>query len=307
MFEQEVVQSVYNSMSEFPLKPKFVIQIALLFLLIIMIQDWVEYLWKDSTLTHFWQSTVFFGTGIFFWALFSPLLYKQFHIIRTGIPSLHIMIPILILNSFVIAAVHQIATNVVFHLVVAKGPAFWDFRNFAMEVLGHLAHGLVARMLEYWLVVILLLFFSYSKLNEKYALDFTNFIRKILFPANGHVEKLEKIEIKERNGSHSINVSDVIWFESNGNYVNIHCKDQKHLYRQTMSSLSEQLEEEEFLRVHRSYIVNIDCIQEINYKRNGEYRILLTNDTMLVSGRSYQNNIIRLLKRTSRLVLSTTL
>jgi LytTr DNA-binding domain-containing protein len=57
-------------------------------------------------------------------------------------------------------------------------------------------------------------------------------------------------------------VADVEWVDSAGNYVRLHAGGRTHLYRETMKAFAQQLDPERFVRIHRSAIVNIDCIAQ---------------------------------------------
>jgi two-component system LytT family response regulator len=84
----------------------------------------------------------------------------------------------------------------------------------------------------------------------------------------------------------------VDWIEAEGNYVNIHTAAKKsYLLRETISSLEAQLDPKDFVRIHRSAIVNINRIKELQPWSHGEYHILLHDGTRLTLSRSYREKL----------------
>lgn len=72
--------------------------------------------------------------------------------------------------------------------------------------------------------------------------------------------------IKDGYSVQKIVIDDIQYVESNGNYLNIITKHQKHLCRQSMDWLQAQLPEAQFMRIHRSYFVNLNLVQKASSK-----------------------------------------
>jgi two-component system LytT family response regulator len=79
--------------------------------------------------------------------------------------------------------------------------------------------------------------------------------------------------------------------EAAENYVQLHTGQESHLLQVTMNTLEKSLDPEVFLRVHRSLIVNVGRIKELQHGPHGEYLITLQNGTQLRSGRTYSNKL----------------
>ena len=94
---------------------------------------------------------------------------------------------------------------------------------------------------------------------------------------------------------------DIDWIEAEGNYVRLHVGNREHELRETLAGLEERLNPAEFLRIHRSTIVNIQRIKEIQAWFHGYHRVLLENGTVLRMSR-YQHEIARKLGLGSNIV-----
>jgi two-component system, LytTR family, response regulator len=106
----------------------------------------------------------------------------------------------------------------------------------------------------------------------------------------------ERVVIKESGRVLFLDVDEIDWITAQGNYVQIHTKDTAHLLRDTMNGVQSKLDPHKFLRLRRSTIVRIDQIKEMHPLFNGEYVVILKDNTQLVSSRRYRNNLTSLLK-----------
>ncbi|WP_438426633.1 LytTR family DNA-binding domain-containing protein [Aquimarina macrocephali] len=86
-------------------------------------------------------------------------------------------------------------------------------------------------------------------------------------------------------------MDDIIYSKSDGNYVQIITQDKTYLYRITMNALFDSLDTFQFLRIHRSLIVNNIYIKSCRYTSNNEYQLRLKNNKELISSRSYKSSI----------------
>lgn len=72
--------------------------------------------------------------------------------------------------------------------------------------------------------------------------------------------------IKEHNTNVKISYDEILYIESNSNYINIFTKTQKIITRQSLDWAEQELPENQFMRIHRSYIVNIRAVQRTHSK-----------------------------------------
>ena len=102
---------------------------------------------------------------------------------------------------------------------------------------------------------------------------------------------LERLVIKAGGRIYFLEMNEIDWIEAEGNYVSVHCAKKSHLLRETISSLEAQLDPKKFVRIHRSSIVRIDRIQELQPWFHGEYRVILQNGTQLTLSRNYRDKL----------------
>jgi two-component system LytT family response regulator len=108
---------------------------------------------------------------------------------------------------------------------------------------------------------------------------------------------LERMVIKMNGHVFFVKTEEIDWLEAEGNYVRLHAGKESYLLRDTISALESQLDPKRFVRVHRSAIVNVDRIQELQPWFHGEYRIILREGVQLTLSRSYREKLHELLGR----------
>lgn len=86
-------------------------------------------------------------------------------------------------------------------------------------------------------------------------------------------------------------ISDLDWIQGAENYVELHAGRVRHLLNVTMNTIEKSLDPEIFLRIHRSMIVNLSRIRELQPGAHGEYSITLQDGTRLQSGRTYADRL----------------
>ena len=104
-------------------------------------------------------------------------------------------------------------------------------------------------------------------------------------------ERRDRLVIKSSGRIYFIRTRDIDWCEAAGNYVRLHVGAQTHLVRGTMAHIESQLDQTQFVRIHRSTIVNVDRIQELHSSFGGEYVVLLHDKTRLTLSRGYRDGL----------------
>lgn len=88
-----------------------------------------------------------------------------------------------------------------------------------------------------------------------------------------------------------VRTQDIDWIAAAGDYVELHTKGRPYLLHETMSSIDQKLDPHQFLRIHRSRIVRLDLIQEVQGIDNREYMVRLTDGSEHRSGRTYADRL----------------
>lgn len=121
----------------------------------------------------------------------------------------------------------------------------------------------------------------------------------------GLLEKLQtqrsyptRFLIRGTRGYYFVKAANVEWVDAQGNYVRLHADGRSHLIRTTMKAFERQLDPERYVRVHRSAIVAIDCIDRIESHQHGEYIITLRDGARLTSSRAHSERLRELMKST---------
>lgn len=106
---------------------------------------------------------------------------------------------------------------------------------------------------------------------------------------------IETFSIRDKGRDHVVHVDDVIFLRAEGNYLKLVLADRSFLYRMTMNAVETELDPARFLRIHRSYMVNMLHIRTTRYSGNNEFIFTMANGERIVSGRSYKEPIAKVL------------
>ena len=93
-----------------------------------------------------------------------------------------------------------------------------------------------------------------------------------------------------------VDAADVEWIEADGDYATLHAGAGAHLLRESLSRLSRQLDPAHFIRVHRSTIVRIDRVAELQPLSNRDALLRLRDGTPLRASRTYIGPLLERLK-----------
>jgi len=108
-------------------------------------------------------------------------------------------------------------------------------------------------------------------------------------------DRLERIPVRSAAGVRFLAVDSIDWIEGDGNYVRLHAGPAEHRVRGTLKSFAERLSGRGFVRIHQSYVVNLDRVRELQPWSHGEFVVVLANGKKLVSSRTYSGALKRLL------------
>lgn len=141
---------------------------------------------------------------------------------------------------------------------------------------------------------------------ERFGAAFRHVAQRILVDRANHaysrltglLERLERgplhrrnLPIRARGRVYFVDVEEIDWVEAADNYVKVHTQGEAHVVRQTLRRMEETLSPQGFIRVHRSAIVNVARIREVQPWFSGDYVVLLRDGTRVTSSRAYRSNI----------------
>ena len=106
-------------------------------------------------------------------------------------------------------------------------------------------------------------------------------------PASG--ERPERFLVRKLGKEFLIAANEVESAQAAGNYVNLHLRGRDYPLRSTMSAVEQVLDPSRFVRVHRSWIVNLDAIAEIEPLDTGDARVRLRDGRVLPCSRTYRD------------------
>lgn len=255
------------------------ILLVLCFVALTLTQDFLRADLKNSA---FYISESFLFSS--FWWLFAPLLFAQYfvvsHKIKRGVyfQAALIALPILL---------HLFA----FPLLVWTLSKIFYSHTYSFQ-----------QTFRYTLsehVYLLALFYSIPVLSFQFLL------KKAKRPAlavETHKELtnqfISNIIVSDGYKKQRIVVSEILYFSANPPYINLHLESKKYLHNETLKSISIQLNPAEFIRVHKSTIVNIQMVSSYTTRLNGDYDLMLKNNVQLRLSRNFATDFKSLFNTT---------
>ena len=98
--------------------------------------------------------------------------------------------------------------------------------------------------------------------------------------------------MKSDGGTRILQIADVDWFETDGNYVRVHVGKSTYLIRSTASRLQEELDPARFARIHRRFLVNVDRVVGLEPWFGGDAVVLLRDGTKLRLSRNFREEFL---------------
>jgi two-component system, LytTR family, response regulator len=138
-----------------------------------------------------------------------------------------------------------------------------------------------------------------SQLLSEPAGPFKKQLMTLLGSVDGDSRYIKRLVVKTGGRIVFLKVEEIDWIEAAGNYLTLHVGTASHLIRETMNDLESRLDPAQFLRIHRSTIVNIDRIREMQPLFHGDFTVMLVNGTRLMLSRNYKSRLPRHLGKLS--------
>ncbi len=103
------------------------------------------------------------------------------------------------------------------------------------------------------------------------------------------VERPQRFVVRKLGKEFLIAAAEIEWLDAQGNYVNLQVRGRAYPLRSTMTAVQALLDPEKFVRVHRSHIVNLDYLVEIEPLESGDARLKLRDGTLVSCSRTYRD------------------
>lgn len=106
-----------------------------------------------------------------------------------------------------------------------------------------------------------------------------------------HSTVQERLVIRSAGKVVFLEVEEIDWIEAAANYVRVHADNNFYLMRESIGRMANQLDPSRFVRVHRSIIVNVTKIRQLESCNSGEYMVVLKNGKELPCSRGYRSSL----------------
>jgi two-component system LytT family response regulator len=112
-------------------------------------------------------------------------------------------------------------------------------------------------------------------------------------------DRTDRVVLKTGSDLHFIKTADIIWVESQADFVKVHTTGAAQLVRETLQSLEQRVDPAKFLRIHRSSLVNLDHVKKVTPALYGDYTVLMSDDSKLRLSRKNRGKLKQLIARLS--------
>src|SRR5215469_7279061 len=131
-----------------------------------------------------------------------------------------------------------------------------------------------------------------TRLDERSIGEFGQRILKMVAASpTGSARPLDRLVVKSAGTTRFIRAVDIDWIEAAGVYVTLHVGGKELLYRAALNDLAERLDARRFVRVHRSALINIESIVQLEPISHGEFEAVLKNGSRTRVSRTYRSQL----------------
>jgi hypothetical protein len=191
-------------------------------------------------------------------------------------------LPLHFAASIVFSLIHVCGMVGLRQLAYAAGGQHYNFGpwwiNFGYEYLKDVR--------SYFLIVAMLAFYRLWRLRRQGE------ARLLAEPDEGPpvepVERPDRFLVRKLGKEFLINASEIEWLQASGNYVNLRVRGRDYPLRATMAGIEDRLDPARFVRVHRSFFVNLDYLAEIEPLESGDARLQLRDGAKISCSRRYR-------------------
>jgi two-component system LytT family response regulator len=122
-------------------------------------------------------------------------------------------------------------------------------------------------------------------------------IARLLAGLKTRPKPVQRFAVRSQGRVVFVETGRIDWIRGADNYSELHVGESTHLLRQTLASLERDLPENQFIRISRSLIVNLDSVREFRSSSHGDFHVLLHDGTRLSASRNYRERLRRLMDK----------
>jgi hypothetical protein len=192
------------------------------------------------------------------------------------------VLPVHLIATVVYSVTHVVGMVALRRLVYRAAGSRYDFGDWPRE----LAYEYLKDVRTY--AFVLGIFYLYRLLLLRLQGEARLLVAPDAGPPVEAVDRPARFLVRKLRAEFLVQASDIEWLEAAENYVNLHVRGHVYPLRSTMTAIEERLDPQRFVRVHRSYIVNLDFLERIEPLDTGDARLLLKNGTRIPCSRRYR-------------------
>ena len=128
-----------------------------------------------------------------------------------------------------------------------------------------------------------------ARRDDLHLREFGQSVARVIAMQATETRHLDRLAIKTDGITKFVRVEDIDWIEAAGVYVTLHASGKTFLYRASLTNLEQSLDASLFLRIHRSVIVNIESIVQLEPLSHGEFEVLLKDGSHPRASRTYRS------------------
>ncbi len=242
---------------------------------------------RANTSFFLWEHAIWEGTSILLIAILLPWLIKfdrYFTLLPGKIPS-HLGIHLIATVPF--SLIHVLGMVGLREVVYTLAGLHYDFGSWQKE----LTYEYLKDFRTYFSLLLAIYLYRFFLLRLQGEARFLQ--DEESNEPSVSVAVPEHILVKKLGREFLIRTADIEWIQAAGNYVNLHLEQRIYPLRETMTGITKRLRADQFARVQRSYIVNIDQIKEIELFDSGDARITLQRGMCIPLSRRYRRDLQR--------------
>lgn len=239
---------------------------------------------------HIKLTVIFICSWLFWFTLLPPLQRFTTQWLERNPRWQRIVLPGFAL-SFTLVGINQLVTRsaIIFILYTFYGCSDvhddWLFSAMTNNVLIH--------FLNCWLIIASTIFLNHTKISlAKNTLQMNAGSRQDAEKPAGEAAAKTFLAIKNNNKTELLRFQEIIWLQSDNNCVEIQTLEKKYVLYRSLRSIEEELDNQIFVRIHRSTIVNRNFIKSINQLPSGDGYVELTTGESIRYSRNYKKQLM---------------